>query len=56
MVHVPTATSVAVVPETVQTDVVVEAKVTVRPEDAVAVSVNGALPSAKSESAAKVMV
>jgi hypothetical protein len=46
MVHVPTLTSVAVVPETVHTAGVVEAKLTARPEDAVALSVNGAVPSA----------
>ena len=45
MVHVPAATSVAVLPETVQTDVVVEEKPTGRLEDAVALSVKGALPS-----------
>ena len=45
MVQVPTATRVTVAPETVQTDGVVEAKLTVRPEDAVAVSLNGAAPS-----------
>ena len=56
MVHVPTATRVAVVPETVQTDVVVAAKLTARLEDAVALSVKGALPSALFESAPKVMV
>src|SRR5580693_6063031 len=56
MVHVPTATSVAVVPETVQTDVVVEAKLTARLEDAVAVSIKGALPSAIFEIAPNVMV
>jgi hypothetical protein len=37
-------TMVTVEPETVQTGVVVEAKLTVRPEDAVAVTVNGAPP------------
>ncbi len=36
MAQVPTETIVAVVPETVQTDVVVDAKLTVRPELAVA--------------------
>src|ERR1700722_19740225 len=56
MVHMPTATSVAVVPETVQTDVVVDAKLTGRLEAAVALSVKGALPSAKFESAPNVMV
>jgi hypothetical protein len=56
MVHVPTATNVAVLPETVQTDVVVEAKLTGRLEDAVALSVKGALPSAIFEIAPNVMV
>jgi hypothetical protein len=56
MVHVLTATNVAVLPETVQTDVVVEAKLTARLEDAVALSVKGALPSAIFESDPKVMV
>src|SRR5580692_8005242 len=56
MVHVPTATSVAVLPETVQTDVVVDEKLTGRPEDAVAASVKGALPNIKFESAPNVMV
>jgi hypothetical protein len=56
MVHVPTATSVAVVLETVQTDVVVAAKLTARLEDAVAVRVKGALPSTLFESDPKVIV
>jgi hypothetical protein len=46
MVHVPTAIIVTVAADTVQTAGVVEAKLTARPEDAVALSVNGALPSA----------
>ena len=56
MVHVPRATSVEVLPDTVHTDVVVEAKLIGRPEDAVALRVTGALPSAISESDPKVMV
>ena len=56
MVHVPTATSVAVLPATVQTDVVSEAKLTGRLEDAVALSVKGALPSAIFESDPNVIV
>jgi hypothetical protein len=44
MVHVPTATSVKVVPLTVQTSGVVEAKETARPELAVADSAGGAMP------------
>ena len=42
MVQVPEAMNVAVAPETVQVLVVVEAKVTDRPEVAVAASVSGA--------------
>jgi hypothetical protein len=41
MTHVPAETIVAVVPETVQTDVVVDAKLTGKPELAVAESVSG---------------
>jgi hypothetical protein len=44
MVQVPTATSVTVEPDTVQTGDVVEAKLTARPELAVALTVNGAVP------------
>jgi len=47
MVQVPAATNVTVVPETVQTAEVVEAKLTVRPEDADALIVNGAVPTGK---------
>ena len=39
MEHVPTATSVTVLPEIVQTGVVVELKATARPDDAVALTV-----------------
>ena len=46
MVQVPTATSVTVVPDTVQTDVVCEVKLTANPDDAVALTANGALPNA----------
>ncbi len=42
--QVPTASKLAVLPETVQTDGVVEAKLTGRLEDAVALSGNGAVP------------
>jgi hypothetical protein len=56
MVHVPTATNVDLLPDTVHTDVVSEAKLTGKPEDAVALSVMGALPIAKFESAPKVIV
>ena len=41
MVQLPGAMNVAVVPETVQTEVVVELKATTRPELAVAESVSG---------------
>jgi hypothetical protein len=54
-VHVPGATSVTVVPETVQTDAVVEAKLTASPEDAAATAVNGG-PSILSAGAGKLMV
>ena len=54
--HEPPATIVTVLPETVQTDVVVEAKLTARPELAVASTVNGAAPELRSLSAPKVMV
>ncbi len=40
MVHVPTETRVTVEPETVQTLMVVDAKLTARPELAVALTVN----------------
>ena len=45
IVQVPTATKVTVVPDTVQTPVVAELKMTVRPEEAVALTVIG--PSSK---------
>jgi hypothetical protein len=44
-VQVPRATSVTVAPDTVQTADVVEVKLTASPEEAVALTVNGALPS-----------
>jgi hypothetical protein len=56
MVQGPAATSVTVAPDTVQTDGVVEAKLTAKPEDAVAPTVNGAVPKGWFESAPKVMV
>ena len=46
IVQVPVVTIVTVLPETVQTEVVVEANDTVRPEEAVALMVNGAMPAA----------
>jgi phage tail protein X len=45
MVHVPAPTSVTVAPDTVQTDVVVEAKLTANPELALALTVNGEAPN-----------
>jgi hypothetical protein len=56
MVQAPTATNVTVAPETVQTAGVVEAKLTASPEEAVALRVNGALPSGWLASAPKVIV
>ncbi len=55
MVQVPDAMNVAVVPETVQTPVVVEVKVTAKPELAVFESVSG-VPTVCEGIAAKVMV
>jgi hypothetical protein len=46
MEQAPVATSVTVVPETVQTDVVVEVKMTASPELAVAEMLNGGVPNA----------
>ena len=46
IVHGPTETSVTVATDTVQTAEVVEAKLTTRPDVAVALSVNGAVPKA----------
>lgn len=56
MVQVPTAITVTVAPETLHTGVVCELKLTARPELAVAVTMNGALPQGCFESAPKVMV
>src|ERR1035441_6248872 len=56
IVQVPAATSVTVVPDTVQTGVVCELKLTVSPELAVALTVNGAVPSVLFESVPNVMV
>ena len=44
IVQVPISSSVTVEPDTVQTDEVVEAKLTASPDEAVAVTVNGAAP------------
>ena len=54
--HVPALTRVMVVTETVQTNGVVEAKVTVRPDDAVALSAGGAVPRVCAAMVPKVMV
>jgi hypothetical protein len=56
MVQAPTAIRVTVEPDTVQTAGVVEAKLTGRPEDVVAATVNGAAPNVRFESAPNVMV
>src|ERR1035437_5946676 len=56
MVQVPTETSVTVEPATVQTGAVSELKLTGRPDVAVALSANGAVPNARSESAPKVIL
>ena len=45
MLHVPTATKVSVVPLAVQTPCVVDAKLTTRPELALADNAAGAVPS-----------
>jgi hypothetical protein len=55
-VQVPTATSVTVVPDTVHTAVVVDAKLTANPDDAVALTVNGAVPNASFGSAPNAIV
>src|SRR3984885_9883532 len=56
MVQVPAATRVTFATDTVQTAEVVEAKLRARLGDAVALSVNGALPNDRFESAPKLMV
>ena len=56
MVHVPAATTVTVLPLTVQMVVVVEVNVTGSPDDAVALIVNGATPSVTLAIAGNVMV
>ena len=56
MAHRPAATSVTVLPETVQVAVVVEAKLTARPEDAVAETVNGGVLIGWFDKGAKLMV
>ena len=56
MVQVPTVTSVTLAPEIVHTDMVVEAKITGRPEDALALTVNGVGLKERFESAPKLIV
>ena len=52
----PTATSVTVLIDSVHTVGVVDAKLTVRPEDAVALTVNGLLLRRRLDNVPKVMV
>ena len=56
MEHVPMATSVTVTPETVQTEGLLEASVTARPELAVAVRVGGVELSVTAPNAPNVIV
>jgi hypothetical protein len=56
MVQVPPATNVTVDPDTVHTDVVCEPKLTVRPDVADAVTVNGAAPKVWLDNVPKVIV
>ena len=56
MVQVPAATNVTVAPDTVQTGVVCELKLTGRLELAVALTVKGGAPNGTSGSGPKVMV
>ena len=56
MEHVPVPVSVTVLPETVQTAVVVDVKPTARPEVAVAPMANGAVPVATLGKGANAMV
>src|SRR5580704_8504861 len=56
MAQRPAASSVTVSPETAQVVAVVDAKFTVRPEEAVALTVNGAEPYGSFESGEKLMV
>jgi hypothetical protein len=55
-VHVPAATSVTIVPDRVQTVEVVEAKLTGRLDEAVALTANGAVPKIALDNAPKVIV
>ena len=54
MVHAPAATSVTVLPLTVQTPALSEAKLTASPDDALADTVKGGSPRVLSARAAKV--
>lgn len=56
MEQVPLATIVTVLPDMVHTEEVVDAKLTGRPEEAVALTVNGVALQVLSGKAAKVMV
>jgi hypothetical protein len=56
MEQVPAATMVNVFPDTVQTEPVVDAKLTGSPELAVALNANGAVPKAKLPRGGKVML
>ena len=56
MVQAPTDSSIIVEPDTVHTAEVVEVKLTARPEEAVALSAGGVVPSAALASAGKVML
>jgi len=56
IVHVPTPTSVTAAADTVQTDGVVEAMLTARPELAVALTANGAALKSWLDSVPKLMV
>jgi hypothetical protein len=56
MVQVPTACNVTVFPKTVQTELVCELKLTAKPDEAVALTVNGAVPYTRLGRDAKVIV
>jgi len=56
MVQVPGATSVMALPETMQTAEVVEAKLTARPDDAVALSAGGVVPNGRFDKLPNVIV
>ncbi len=56
MVHVPVLNSVTAMPATVQTGIVVEAKATARPDEAVAPTIGTVAPMVLLESGPKVIV